>query len=42
MEMNEKLLYETPSTMVVEVKFEGVICQSGGTEDYNRNDTYNW
>ena len=42
MEMNEKQLYEVPSTMVVEMKFEGVICQSGGTEDYNRNATENW
>ena len=42
MDMNEKQLYEVPSTMVVEMKFEGVICQSGGTENYNRRDTQDW
>ena len=27
--MNYKELYETPSAIVVDVKMEGVICQSG-------------
>ena len=32
---NDKTLYEAPSTMVFEVKTEGVICQSG--VNANRN-----
>ena len=42
METNNKELYEAPSTTVVDVKFEGIICGSGGTEDYHRNDPDTW
>lgn len=30
--MNGKELYEAPVTLVLEVKFEGLICQSGGDQ----------
>jgi hypothetical protein len=33
----------SPAVVVVAVKNEGIICGSGGTEDYNRPNTpYNW
>lgn len=38
MKSKEKKYYETPSTTVVEVKTEGVICQSANLEDYNWNE----
>lgn len=34
--------YETPSTEVVEVKMEGVICESSGTKDYTPNSLQEW
>ena len=37
MEKPHKVLYETPSTLVFEVKTEGVICQSGGMQNYDWN-----
>lgn len=30
MEKEEKITYEAPSTIVLDVKVEGVICTSGG------------
>lgn len=40
---NTRIPYEAPAVEVVEVRNEGIICGSGGTEDYNRPDsTYNW
>ena len=40
---NTRIPYEAPTVEVVEVRNEGIICGSGGTEDYNRPDsTYNW
>ena len=42
MEVNNKQPYETPAVMVVEMRSEGIICASGGTEDYNRNTPLNW
>ena len=30
MEASDKHIYRTPSTMLVEVKQEGILCQSGG------------
>ena len=38
METNNKSLYETPLTNVVEVNAEGVICASGGMQNYNWNE----
>ena len=36
MEEKRKVLYEAPSTTVVEVKTEGIVCGSPyGTQDYN-------
>lgn len=37
MEAKLKELYEAPSTMVIEVKQEGVICASGESERRNYN-----
>jgi hypothetical protein len=39
MVLQEKQLYEAPSAMVVQVKAEGIICQSpdGGLQNYNWN-----
>ena len=37
-----KVSYESPEVEIVEVKNEGIICASGGTEDYNRNTPLNW
>ena len=40
---NTRIPYEAPAVEAVEVSNEGIICGSGGTEDYNRPDsTYNW
>lgn len=36
METKNKETYEAPAMMVVEVKIEGVICESGGLQDYDR------
>ena len=40
METKQKELYEAPSTMVFEVKQEGVICASGGTEQFGNGNNY--
>ncbi len=40
MELKHKELYQSPVTIVVELKFEGVICQSlpgAGVNDYGWN-----
>lgn len=38
-----KLPYEAPATEIYEVKTEGIVCGSGGTEDYNHpGSPYNW
>ena len=37
-----KNLYETPTVEVVELKFEGIVCGSGDTEDYILNNPANW
>lgn len=34
--------YQTPSVLIFEVKTEGVICGSGGTESYIRNAEEDW
>ncbi|MBQ9462325.1 MAG: hypothetical protein IJU68_01545 [Bacteroidales bacterium] len=33
MERKDKIMYEAPTTTIVDVKFEGVICLSGGLDD---------
>ena len=35
-----KEFYETPLATVIEVRQEGVICQSGGTEKYTSGGSY--
>ena len=40
MEAKQKELYEAPSMMVFEVKQEGVICASGGTEQFGNGNNY--
>ena len=42
MVMMYKDLYEVPSIKVLEVWTGGVVCQSGGTENYTRNTTEDW
>ena len=42
MELKHKEQYENPSTEVVEVKTEGVICGSGGVGDYTTNNLQEW
>ena len=42
METTGKLLYLTPLAIVIEGEPEGVICASGGTEDYNVQPGQNW
>ena len=37
-----KELYETPAMMVVELKTEGIVCQSGGLRNYQREDYEEW
>lgn len=36
MEAKNKQTYEVPTMMVVEVMTEGIICESGGLQNYNR------
>lgn len=40
METKQKVLYEAPSTCVFEVRQEGVICASGGTEQFGSGNSY--
>ena len=46
MEKSYKKEYESPALMVVEVKTEGVICESipgqGGLDDYNVKSAQDW
>ena len=36
MEAKNKETYEAPTMMVVEVMTEGIICESGGLQNYDR------
>ena len=40
MKKTEKQFYITPSARIYEVVQEGVICQSGNTEQYHDGDVY--
>ena len=42
MEASQKLLYEQPLMVLIEVKSEGIVCASGGTENYNNNNPVSW
>ena len=42
MEESQKHPYVPPVVEVVDVKFEGVICASGGLGDYNKQDPREW
>ena len=42
MEAKNKETYEAPTMLVVEVKTEGIVCQSGGLRNYNREDSEEW
>lgn len=42
MEIQNKETYETPAMMVVELKTEGIVCQSGGLRNYQREDYEEW
>lgn len=37
-----KLDYVTPSSETVALKYGGIVCGSGDTEDYFRNNPANW
>ena len=37
MKAKNKELYQSPATAVVELKTQGIICQSGGVQNYNWN-----
>lgn len=37
-----KELYVAPGAAVLELRSEGIVCESGGTQDYNRNDSQEW
>ncbi len=40
MEQPIKQFYEAPSTTVFEVRQEGVLCASGGTESFGNGNSY--
>ncbi len=40
MEQPVKQFYEAPSTTVFEVRWEGVLCASGGTEQFRGGNSY--
>lgn len=42
MEIQNKETYETPAMMVVELKTEGIVCQSGGLRNYDRQEYEEW
>ena len=42
MEYKTKETYEAPAMMVVELKTEGIVCQSGGLRNYQREDYEEW
>ena len=42
METKNKKTYEAPAMMVVELKTEGIVCQSGGLRNYQREDYEEW
>ena len=42
MELQNKETYEAPAMMVVELKTEGIVCQSGGLRNYQREDYEEW
>ena len=42
METKKKETYEIPAILVVALKPEGIVCQSGGLRNYNREDSEEW
>ena len=42
MEAKYKETYEAPATLVVELCCEGIVCQSGGLQNYNRGESEDW
>ena len=42
METSRKTPYQTPTSTTIEVRTAGIICQSGGLEDYNHGTDQNW
>ena len=42
MTVENKGHYESPVTEVVELHYEGIVCQSGGLRNYNREDEEDW
>ena len=42
MESKHKKDYKLPVMLVVELKTEGIVCASGGLENYNRQESEDW
>ena len=42
MEKEAKTIYEAPDTDILVVKTAGIICQSGGVEDYDTELPLEW
>ena len=40
--MNSKVFYSAPEVLILEVKTEGVFCQTGGVKNYNVQDPVEW
>jgi len=40
--VENKDYYESPVTEVVELHYEGIVCQSGGLRNYDRQDYEEW
>lgn len=40
--MDNRIIYEAPESTVLELKTEGIVCASGGLNDYNRQSEENW
>ena len=42
METKNKKTYEAPAILEVDLKVAGIVCQSGGLRNYNREDEEDW
>ncbi len=42
MDSTQKFSYEAPRTEIVELRNEGIVCQSGGLHNYKRQTEEDW
>lgn len=42
MKTKNKETYEAPAILEVELNVAGIVCQSGGLQNYNREDSDEW